>query len=146
MHPDPPGEGCTGLPLPGQGINGEKKKLTGEKVFNKESNLCIFMQSYRIQGAYMDRQDLKAAADLAMLDLTEEELELLVGEFAQMLEYMSVMDGADTSDQEVTTHILAGETVLREDEAISDARQRSLLLKQSRETSGSAIHIPRVLP
>ena len=94
----------------------------------------------------MDRQDLNAAAAQAMLEVNDEQLDALTEAFEQMLEYMSVMDGADTEGLEPTTHVLTGQSHLREDEAYTSERQRSLLLTQSKETSATAIRIPRVLP
>ena len=94
----------------------------------------------------MDRQDLKAAADLAMLDLSDQELESFSGAFEQMLEYMSVMDQADTDGLEATTHMIDGEVSLRDDEPVTDARERSSLLKEPKHTVGTAVSIPRVLP
>ena len=55
-------------------------------------------------------------AALSRLKLSEEEAGRMAGELEQILSYMDVLDGLDTSGAEPMSHIVPLKNVLREDE------------------------------
>ena len=92
----------------------------------------------------MDRSELKATAELAHLELNEEELESLGAEVSRVLEYFSLMQSVDISDLEPTTHVLLEKNRLRPD-IPDDTVDRDALLDNAREVEDRFILIPNVL-
>ena len=64
-------------------------------------------------------------AALSRLKLSEEEAGRMAGELEQILSYMDVLDGLDTSGAEPMSHIVPLKNVLREDET-APSMDRSL--------------------
>jgi aspartyl-tRNA(Asn)/glutamyl-tRNA(Gln) amidotransferase subunit C len=54
-------------------------------------------------------------ADLARLELAEEEIHRLQADLSQILEYVDQLNQLDTDDVPPTAHVVAREDVLRED-------------------------------
>jgi aspartyl-tRNA(Asn)/glutamyl-tRNA(Gln) amidotransferase subunit C len=92
----------------------------------------------------MDRSELEVTAELAHLDLNEQELESLGAAVSQVVEYFSVMQAVDVSDLEPTTHVLLEKNRLRPDSA-DDTVDRDALLDNAREVEDRFILIPNVL-
>ena len=63
----------------------------------------------------MDRSELDITAELALMDLSNDERAGLEAGVAQLLEYFSVMDSIDVSGLEPTTHALQEGNRLRPD-------------------------------
>jgi aspartyl-tRNA(Asn)/glutamyl-tRNA(Gln) amidotransferase subunit C len=108
----------------------------------------------------MDRSELDVTAELALMDLTEDERARLEPAVAQLLEYFSVMDGIDVSALEPTTHALQEGNRLRADSAdagtsasgIADPNATASasaladdILEQAPELEDRFIAIPNVL-
>jgi aspartyl-tRNA(Asn)/glutamyl-tRNA(Gln) amidotransferase subunit C len=55
----------------------------------------------------MDRAQIRHVAELAELELTEEEEERLAGEVGRILAYVAELDAIDTSDVPPTAHVMA---------------------------------------
>ena len=92
----------------------------------------------------MKENELKITAELAYLDLTEDEFHRLEKEVSQMLQYFSKMMEVDVEKLEATTHALVKNNRLRDDhvetENISDD-----ILGQAPELEDRYIVIPNVL-
>ncbi len=94
----------------------------------------------------MEYQELRTAADQALVELQDHELEPLAEEFSAMLEYMKMMDEADTESLDPTSHVFDSGEHLRDDIPVQDSKQRRALLDQAPETEGTLIAVPRVIP
>jgi aspartyl-tRNA(Asn)/glutamyl-tRNA(Gln) amidotransferase subunit C len=64
----------------------------------------------------IDRDQVLHVARLARLRLTEDELERMPGELSKILEHVEKMGELDLDDVEPTSHVVALQNVLREDE------------------------------
>ena len=61
------------------------------------------------------RAEVEHIADLARLELAEEEIERLQSDLSQILEYVEQLNELDTTAVLPTAHVVAQEDVLRED-------------------------------
>lgn len=97
----------------------------------------------------MDRSELDITAELALLDLSNDERADLERGVAQLLEYFSVMDAVDVSDLEPTTHALQEGNRLRadlpRDRSVSGADVADEILEQAPDLEDRFIAIPNVL-
>lgn len=97
----------------------------------------------------MDRSELDITAELALLDLSDDERAGLERGVAQLLEYFSVMDAIDVSDLEPTTHALQEGNRLRadrpRDESGTEADVADEILEQAPDLEDRFIAIPNVL-
>jgi aspartyl-tRNA(Asn)/glutamyl-tRNA(Gln) amidotransferase subunit C len=104
----------------------------------------------------MDKNELHTTAELAMLDLTEDEERQLGEAVTQLLHYFDKMMEIDVEELEPTTHALARENRLRED--VPDIVEETHLnvrtqcediaeemLENAPETDDRFIIIPKVL-
>ena len=64
----------------------------------------------------MDRAQIRHVAELAELELTDEEEERLAAEIGRIVAYVRELDAIDTHDVPPTAHVLAEAPPLREDE------------------------------
>jgi aspartyl-tRNA(Asn)/glutamyl-tRNA(Gln) amidotransferase subunit C len=92
----------------------------------------------------MDRSELKVTAELAQLELNDDELESLGAAVSQVVEYFSVMQSVDVSDLVPTTHVLQQKNRVRPD-APDDGVDPDALLENAREVEDRFILIPNVL-
>ena len=66
-------------------------------------------------------------AALSRLKLSEEEAGRMAGELEQILSYMDVLDGLDTSGVEPMSHVFPLKNVLRPDEVVPSEDRAALL-------------------
>jgi aspartyl-tRNA(Asn)/glutamyl-tRNA(Gln) amidotransferase subunit C len=92
----------------------------------------------------MDRSELKVTAELAHLELSDEELDALGAAVSQVVEYFSLMHSVDVSDLEPTTHVLLDKNRLRDD-IPDESVDREALLDNAPEVEDRFILIPNVL-
>lgn len=93
----------------------------------------------------MKKEELKEIADLAMLELRDEETEKLKEGIEKMLSYFEKMTELDVDGLEPTTHALFRKTALREDKATESGLDGSKLVSAAAEKNGNFIVIPNVL-
>ncbi len=97
----------------------------------------------------MDRSELDITAELALLDLSDDERADLERGVAQLLEYFSTMDSIDVSALEPTTHALQEGNRLRadlpRDESASGTELADDILEQAPDLEDRFIAIPNVL-
>jgi aspartyl-tRNA(Asn)/glutamyl-tRNA(Gln) amidotransferase subunit C len=92
----------------------------------------------------MDERELRTTAQLAQLDLSDDEAAVLGAAVERMLGYFSKMSEIDVSTLVPTTHALQTSNRLRPDcSASSDAADA--LLERAPELEGRLIVIPNVL-
>jgi aspartyl-tRNA(Asn)/glutamyl-tRNA(Gln) amidotransferase subunit C len=65
--------------------------------------------------ARLSRAEVERIAGLAHLALTEEEIDLFARQLAGILTYVEQLDRLDTASVAPTSHVLAGQAVLRPD-------------------------------
>ncbi len=92
----------------------------------------------------MDKRELEITAELAHLELNDDELESLGAAVSRVVEYFSLMQSVDVSDLEPTTHVLLGKNRLRLDQP-NDAVDREALLDNAPEVEDRFILVPNVL-
>jgi aspartyl-tRNA(Asn)/glutamyl-tRNA(Gln) amidotransferase subunit C len=92
----------------------------------------------------MDRRELEVTAELAHLELNDDELESLGAAVSRVVEYFSLMQSVDVSDLEPTTHVLLDKNRLRSDQP-NDAVDREALLDNAPEVEDRFILVPNVL-
>ena len=81
---------------------------------------------------------------LSRLKLPQEEKERMTGELEQILVYMDVLDGLDTSGVEPMSHVFPLKNVLREDET-APSMDRGELLKNAPATDGGTFLVPKAV-
>jgi len=64
----------------------------------------------------ISRKEVEHVADLARLNLTEQEIELFTDQFNSILEYFAKLQEIDTANVEPTAHAVQLYNVLREDQ------------------------------
>ena len=83
-------------------------------------------------------------SQLSRLRLPEEEAGRMAGELEQILSYMDVLDGLDTSGAEPMSHIVPLKNVLREDET-APSMDRGELLKNAPAADDEAFLVPKTV-
>lgn len=67
----------------------------------------------------LSKEDIKKLADLSRIELTENEYVELAESLPKILDYMSILDEADTSNISDNAKVIDGGIVFRDDEANS---------------------------
>ena len=93
----------------------------------------------------MDRSELDITAELALLELTDDERGRLQMDIDRLLEYFLVMNRLDVSDLEPTTHALSEGNRLRPDRASTVNDLPDAILEQAPDLEDRFIAIPNVL-
>src|SRR5699024_8416109 len=91
--------------------------------------------------AKVTREEVEHIANLAKLQITEEETTEMQDTLESILNFANQIDTADTSAIEPTYHVLDLQNVLREDEAIEGIPQE-LALKNAKETEDGQFKVP----
>lgn len=90
------------------------------------------------------KKDVKYVADLAHLQLTEEESESLVHDMNQILDYMTTLEEADTSGVEPLEHVIDLEYRLRDDRA-EEPLPHEDALRNAPDADTDYFRVPRVI-
>jgi len=94
----------------------------------------------------LSKDEIQHIADLARLDLSEEELETYGGQLTEVLNYIEQLREVDTSGVEPMAHVAGVENVLREDEKEEwNEREREEALNQAPELEAREVKVRRVL-
>ena len=91
----------------------------------------------------VDEELVKEIASLARLDLTQEEMEMFVAQFKDILEYVSILNEVDTENIPPAYLFSANKSVMREDE-IQDSVPREEFLSNAPQSKDNYVVIPRV--
>src|SRR6478672_1740357 len=86
---------------------------------------------------------VKEIATLARLDLSQEETELFVSQFKDILDYVSILDDADTENVPPAYLSSANKTVVRED-VIEESVPTKDFLANAPQSKDDYVVIPRV--
>ncbi len=94
----------------------------------------------------MNEDELRVTADLAEIELTDEELASLGAAVEQLVSYFEIMAEADVDGLEPTTHALLRRNRIRADEPAMDPEtDADDLLENAPELEDRFIVIPNVL-
>jgi aspartyl-tRNA(Asn)/glutamyl-tRNA(Gln) amidotransferase subunit C len=89
----------------------------------------------------IDREQVLHVARLARLALSEEEIERMSGELPAILEHVERMNELDLEGVEPTSHVVALENVMREDEP-RPSWDRDRILEGAPDPSDGAFRVP----
>jgi len=89
-------------------------------------------------------ETIKYVAHLARLELEEKEIELYTNQLNSILEYMEKLNKLDTSNIEPTSHPVALECALREDE-VKESFSVEKSTKNAPERIGSFFKVPPII-
>ena len=90
------------------------------------------------------KKDVDYVADLARLQLKEDERESLVNDMNQILDYMTTLEEVDTSDVEPLEHVIDLEYRLRNDKAKAPLSHEDAL-KNAPDADSDYFRVPRVI-
>ena len=88
--------------------------------------------------------DVRKVAQLARLDLPEDQIQLYTSQLEKILGYVAQLERVDTDDVLPTTRAVEVINVLRED-AVQSTSIRSELLDQAPEREGDFYRVPKIL-
>ena len=91
----------------------------------------------------IDEKLVKEIASLARLDLTDEEIEIFVSQFKDILEYVSILNEVDTENIPPAYSSSANKSVTREDE-IEESVPTQEFLANVPQSKDEYVVIPRV--
>ena len=92
----------------------------------------------------LTREQVMGIADLAKLDLTEEEIEQFADQLSAVLDYSSRLDQLDTKDIPPTATVLPLENVMRDDVA-RPSLPRDKALANAPDTADGQFRVDAVL-
>ncbi|MDQ3007428.1 MAG: Asp-tRNA(Asn)/Glu-tRNA(Gln) amidotransferase subunit GatC [Chloroflexota bacterium] len=94
---------------------------------------------------HVDEKLVKEIASLARLDLTDEETEMFVSQFKDILDYVSILNEVDADAENVPPAYLssANKSVTREDE-IEESVTTAEFLSNAPQSKDDYVVIPRV--
>ena len=90
------------------------------------------------------KDTVKYAANLARIDLTEEELEHFTGQLDKILEYVQKLKTLDVSQLEPTSHVLGMRNVYREDK-IKESLPVADVMKNAPDKEGNLFKVQRII-
>ena len=91
----------------------------------------------------VDERLVKEIATLARLDLSQEETELFISQFKDILDYVSILDDVDTENVPPAYLSSANKTVIRED-VIEESVPTKDFLANAPQSKDDYVVIPRV--
>lgn len=94
--------------------------------------------------ARVTRDEVQHIANLARLQITEDETTEMQESLESILNFANQIDEANTEDVEPTYHVLDLQNVLREDKA-QEGIPQELALKNAKETEDGQFKVPSVM-
>lgn len=92
----------------------------------------------------ISREEVAHVAQLARLNLGDDQMERLTGQLNDILESMEKLNQLDTSGVPSTNHALELTGALREDE-VKPSLEREKVLANAPDSNGEAFVVPRVI-
>ncbi len=90
------------------------------------------------------KEELLSVAELAMLELTDEEVEMYAQDLSAFMAYADKLNELNTDGVEPMTHALQQVNVMRED-VVADVLDREEMLKGAKEHQDGEIKVPTIL-
>lgn len=92
----------------------------------------------------IDRNTIKYIANLAMIEISEEEEKKYSKDLEQILTYSEILDNMDTSKAIEFKNPINNSNKFRKDE-VKDSLDRDLLIKNASEVESGMFKVPKVL-
>jgi aspartyl-tRNA(Asn)/glutamyl-tRNA(Gln) amidotransferase subunit C len=92
----------------------------------------------------MTTNEVKAVADLARLQFTDEELERFAREFSDIVEYVGVINAVDMQGVEPMTHVHEVVNVMRDD-VVGECLTTEEALRNAPKKNDAFFKVPKVL-
>lgn len=89
-------------------------------------------------------KDTLDVALLARLELTNEDIEMYTKQLDAILEYVAVLDSADTSNVQPTAHVLPLKNVMRKDQIVPSL-DRELALANAPVQEDGYFKVPKIM-
>jgi aspartyl-tRNA(Asn)/glutamyl-tRNA(Gln) amidotransferase subunit C len=93
----------------------------------------------------LTRDDVLKLAQLARIDLSDEEVEKFAAEFTEILGYVEQLDTVDVAGLQPTSQVTGLVNVTRKDEVIDYGYKANELLKNVPATDGDLIKVKRMI-
>lgn len=90
------------------------------------------------------KKEVMETAELARLEIREEELDRFINQLGNILEYIKDLNQIDTTDVEPTSHVLELSTPLREDEVVQELTTDQAL-ENAPESEDGFFVVPKVI-
>lgn len=90
------------------------------------------------------QKDVEQVALLSRLDINETDIQKYTGQLNEILEYMKVLNKADTTNVEPTVHVLPMKNVLRPD-VVRPSLERELALANAPEQEDGYFKVPKII-
>lgn len=92
----------------------------------------------------ISKNEVEHVANLARLNLSDDELETMTGQLDTILSYVDKLEELDTSEVKPTTHVFSVSNAFREDE-VKDSLSQDEAVKNGPEQNGEFFQVPRVI-
>lgn len=92
----------------------------------------------------ISKEEVMKVANLARLELSEQEAENMTGQLADILGYVAKLNEVDCQNIAPTTHVLAIENAFRNDE-VKPSLPREEALANAPLENGEAFVVPRII-
>jgi aspartyl-tRNA(Asn)/glutamyl-tRNA(Gln) amidotransferase subunit C len=90
------------------------------------------------------RETIEHVANLSRLNLTEQEINKLIGEMENIITFVDKLNELDTSEVPQTAHVLPIKNVFREDIS-KESFDREKLLANAPSQEGGCLKVPKVV-
>lgn len=92
----------------------------------------------------LSKNEVEHVANLARLNLSDEELETMTGQLDNILSYVDKLEEIDTTDITPTTHVFSVSNAFRED-VVKESLDQSEAVKNGPEQNGEFFQVPKVI-
>lgn len=90
------------------------------------------------------KKDIEHVAQLARLNLSEDELRTMTGQLDNILTYVEKLGELDTSDVIPTSHVFSVSNAFREDE-VKESLSQEEAVKNGPLQNGETFQVPRII-
>lgn len=90
------------------------------------------------------KKDVESVAVLSRLNIPDDKMDKYVEEFNNFLEYVDVLQKADTDNVKPTAHVLSLQNVFRED-VVKKSLDREAALSNAPEKENGYFKVPRII-
>lgn len=92
----------------------------------------------------MNPEEVREVANLARLELTDDEINTYAGQLTKVLDYVALLDEVDTDGVEPMVHAVEQGNVFRNDE-VRPSLTREAALSNAPKTDGKYFQVPQVI-
>lgn len=92
----------------------------------------------------ISKNEVEHVANLARLNLSDNELETMTGQLDNILSYVDKLEELDTSEVAPTTHVFSVSNAFRED-VVKESLNQSEAVKNGPQQNGEFFQVPKVI-